>query len=145
MANYYVWFKALHVISIIAWMAGLLYLPRLYVYHTKAAPGSELDKTLQTMERRLLRIIMNPAMILSYIFGLINAYIYSLSALGVWFHIKFTCVLLLSAIHAMLAKYRRDFASGKNIHSENFYRLLNEVPAVLMIIIVIMVIVKPFE
>lgn len=145
MANYYVWFKAFHVISIICWMAALLYLPKLYAYHTQAKVGSELDKTLQTMEYRLLKIIMNPAMIASYILGFINAYIYGFAALGLWFHVKLAAVLGLTIIHALLAKWRKDFVNGTNFHSKKFYNLINEVPTGLMIIIVIMVVVKPFE
>jgi len=145
MAHFYLWFKAFHVASVICWMAALFYLPRLYVYHTKAARGSELDKTLQMMEYRLLKIIMNPAMIASYIFGLINAYIYGFEALGIWFHIKITMVLGLTALHGFLAKARKNFAGGTNTHSEKFYRILNEVPPIFMLIAVIMVIVKPFE
>ncbi len=145
MANYYTWFKALHVISIICWMAGLFYLPRLYVYHAKAEKGSQLDLTLQVMERRLLRIIMNPAMIFSYCFGLINAYIYGLEALGQWFHIKMAAVLGLTIMHGFFARWRKNFAAGENKRSDKFYRFFNEVPPILMIIAVIMVIVKPFE
>lgn len=145
MAQFYLWFKAFHVASVICWMAALFYLPRLYVYHTKAARESELDKTLQIMEYRLLKIIMNPAMIASYVFGFINAYIYGFEALGVWFHIKITAVLLLTALHGYLARVRKNFVAGTNRHSEKFYRMLNEVPPLLMLIAVIMVIVKPFE
>jgi putative membrane protein len=126
-------------------MAALFYMPRLFVYHTKAKIGSELDKTLQIMEYRLLRIIMNPAMIATYIFGLTNAYIYGLGALGIWFHIKMLAVIILTIIHGLLAKWRKDFVSGKNLHSEKFYRIFNEVPVIAMIVAVIMVIVKPFE
>lgn len=145
MANYYLWFKSLHVIAIICWMSALFYLPRLYVYHTRAAIGSELDKTLQIMEYRLLKIIMNPAMIASYIFGLINAQIYGFLALGVWFHIKISAVICLTLIHGLLARWRKDFANGQNKHSEKFYRIFNEVPVIFMIIAVVMVVVKPFE
>ena len=145
MASYYEWFKALHIISVISWMAGLLYLPRLYAYHTRASAGSEMDKTFQIMEARLLRIIMNPAMIFTFIFGLLLTHIYGPIALGKWFHIKMTAVMLLAGYHGMLAKWRKDFANGNNTHSEKFYRIINEVPAVLMIITVIMVTVKPFE
>lgn len=143
--DYYSWFKVGHIFSVISWMAGLLYLPRLYVYHTRVKVGSESDKIFQQMEYKLLKIIMNPAMIATYIFGLMNAYIYGFVALGVWFHIKITAVLGLSAIHGMLARWRKDFATGNNRHSERFYRIINEVPALLMLVIIIMVIVKPFE
>lgn len=145
MAHYYLWFKAFHLIAVICWMAALFYLPRLYVYHTKALPGTELDKTLQVMEYRLLKIIMNPAMIASYLLGFIVAYIYGFQALGVWFHIKITVVLGLTAVHSFLARTRKNFANGTNKHSEKFYRLLNEIPPIFMMIAVIMVIVKPFD
>ena len=139
------WYKALHVISVIAWMAAILYMPRLFVYHSQVAVGSESDKIFQIMEQKLLRIIMNPAMIVTYISGGVIAYIYGLAALGGWFHIKLTCVILMSIFHAMLAKYRKNFINGNNKHSAKFYRWINEVPTILMIIIVIMVVVKPFE
>lgn len=145
MAEYYEWFKVFHIISIISWMAGMLYLPRLYVYHTKVEYGSEADLLFQNMERRLLRYIINPAMIFSFIFGLLLAHIYGFQALGPWFHIKMFCVILLTAFHGILARWRKDFLNGKNNKSENFYRFMNEVPTILMIIIVIMVVVKPFE
>ncbi len=145
MASYYEWVKALHIIFVICWMVGLLYLPRLFAYHTRAAIGSEMDKTFQTMESRLLRIIMNPAMIGTYILGLTNAYIYGFVALGVWFHIKMTAVIVLTIAHGLFARWRKDFAAGKNKHSEKFYRICNEVPAVMMVIAVFMVVLKPFE
>ncbi len=145
MADYYSWFKAFHIIAVISWMAGMLYLPRLYVYHSEVAVGSEMDKTFQVMERRLLRFIMNPAMIITYVFGLMNAYIYGFIALGVWFHIKMLAVVGLTLMHGMLAKWRKDFANGTNKHSTRFYRIANEVPTALMIIAVTMVVIKPFE
>jgi putative membrane protein len=145
MSDFYEWFKALHIISVITWMAGIFYMPRLFVYHTKAKIGSEMDKTFQTMEHRLLKIIMNPSMISTYVFGLIMAYIYGLAALGVWFHIKMLAVIILTIIHGLLARWRKDFAAGKNLHSEKFYRIFNEVPVLMMIVAVIMVVVKPFE
>lgn len=145
MSQYYDWLKALHIIAVISWMAGMFYLPRLFVYHTKVSVGSEADLLFQTMEGRLLRIIINPAMIATFVFGFIVAKIYGFAALGIWFHIKMLAVLLLTILHAMLARYRKDFAKGQNKHSERFFRILNEVPVVLMIIAVIMVVVKPFE
>ncbi len=145
MEEYFLWYKVAHIIAVISWMAGLLYLPRLFVYHTNVARGSEADMLFQTMEMRLLRWIMNPAMIATYVFGILISYIYGLEALGVWFHIKLTAVLALSAFHGFLAKCRKDFAAGINARSANFFRLINEVPTILMIIIVVMVIVKPFE
>jgi putative membrane protein len=104
-----------------------------------------MDKTFQLMELRLLKIIINPAMIGTLIFGLLNAYIYGFVALGIWFHIKMTAVLVLMIIHGLLARWRKDFASGQNKHSENFYKMINEVPTIMMIIAVFMVILKPFE
>ena len=139
------WYKAIHVISVISWMAAMFYMPRLFVYHTRAKIGSEMDKTFQQMEHKLLKIIMTPSMILTYFFGILIAYISGFVALGVWFHIKMTAVLGLTIFHGLLAKWRKDFINGNNNHSEKFYRLINEVPPILMIIAVIMVIVKPFE
>lgn len=145
MASYYLWFKAFHLISAISWMVGLLYLPRLYVYHSRVAVGSESDKTFQLMESKLFRIIMNPAMISTYTLGIINSYIYGLVALGTWFYIKMTAVLCITIFHGLLSRWQKNFVDGKNNHSEKFYRMVNEVPALLMIIAVIMVIVKPFD
>jgi putative membrane protein len=144
-ANYYDWYKAVHIIAVISWMAAIFYMPRLFVYHTRAEIGSEMDKTFQIMEHKLLRIIMTPSMIVTYIFGFINAYIYGFAALGTWFHIKMTAVLCLTVIHGMLAKWRKDFLIGENKHSERFFRIINEVPVLFMVIAVVMVIVKPFE
>ena len=124
MANYYEWFKALHVIAVIAWMAGMFYLPRLFVYHTQAEVGSEMDRTFQVMERKLLRLIMNPAMIASITLGLINAQIYGFQALGLWFHIKMLAVILLVIFHGLFARWRKAFAEGRNVHSEKFFRLI---------------------
>lgn len=145
MSDYYEWFKAFHIIAVISWMAGVFYLPRLYVYHTRAKVGSEMDKTFQIMEYRLLKFIMNPAMIATYLFGFIVAYIYGFKALGAWFHVKFVTVLVITIMHGLMARWRKDFAMGKNIHSEHFYRVANEVPTIAMMIAVIMVVVKPFE
>jgi putative membrane protein len=142
--EHYLLIKSLHLISMISWMAGMLYLPRLYVYHTSAIPGGELDKTLQTMERRLLRFIINPAMILTVIFGIILITIIGAEGLGGWFHVKFLLVIALFGVHGMLSKYRKDFERGQNKHSAKFYKILNEVPTVLMIIIVILAVMKPF-
>jgi putative membrane protein len=124
-------------------MAGLLYLPRIFAYHTTAKVGSELDLTFQTMERRLLRIIMNPAMILTYVLGF-SLYVLKDTPIAKYFHLKLFLVLALSAFHGMLAKWRKDFLKGNNKHSNKFYRIINEVPTVLMIVIVTLAIVKPF-
>ncbi len=139
----YLYIKAIHLIAVISWMAGLLYLPRLFAYHTKAKVGSELDLTFQTMERRLLRIIMNPAMILTYVLGF-SLYFLKDTPIAKYFHLKLLLVLAMSAFHGMLARWRKDFFRGKNKHTNKFYRIVNEVPTILMIIIVILAVTKPF-
>jgi putative membrane protein len=142
MENLYPIIKSLHIIFVIAWMCGMLYLPRLFVYHSKAQKGGELDKTLQIMERKLLRIIINPAMILSFIFGFWLIHFIGFS--GGWLHLKITLVLILAGFHGFLSRWRKDFAAGQNKHSEKFYRIINEVPTLLMIAIVFLVVLKPF-
>lgn len=139
----YDWLKALHVISVIAWMAGMLYLPRLYVYHCEATPGSKESETFKVMERRLLKAIINPAMGATWIFGV------SIAWLGhhwdqPWFWAKVALVLGMQGAHGGLVHWQRAFAEDRNIHSQRFYRFVNEVPTLLMIGIVILVIVKPF-
>lgn len=145
MANYYDWFKAIHIIAVISWMAGLLYMPRLFVYHSSAEIGSEVDKTFQIMERKLLRFIMNPAMIIAIIFGLLNSKIYGFVALGIWFHIKMVAVFVLMLFHGFLSHQRKIFVLGKNSYSGKFYRIINEIPTLCMIVAVFMVVLKPFE
>ncbi len=137
--------KAFHVIAITAWMAGLLYLPRLFVYHASAAKGSELSETFKTMEKRLLRYITTPAMIAAWALGLWLAFsgLIDWKADG-WFHAKLALVILLSAFHGALAKWTKDFALDRNIHAPRFYRIANEIPTLLMVLIVILVIVRPF-
>ncbi|MCE9507294.1 MAG: protoporphyrinogen oxidase HemJ [Alphaproteobacteria bacterium] len=143
--SHYDWFKALHLIAVMSWMAGMLYLPRLYVYHTGADKGSELSETLKIMERKLLRIIINPAMILSWGFGLaMLAANPGLLSSGGWMHVKLGALVLMQIFHAFLSRWRKAFLKDKNHHSAAFYRKANEIPTVLMIVIVIMVIVKPF-
>jgi putative membrane protein len=141
----YDWFKALHIIAVISWMAGMLYLPRLYVYHAGAEIGSELSETLKVMERRLLRFIMNPALILTWIFAIlmIVANAESLMAQG-WIHVKLTLVIALSGIHGVFSKWRKVFERDENTKSAKFYKIWNEAPTVMMIIIVILAVVKPF-
>lgn len=141
--DFFLWFKTLHVISVIAWMAGLLYLPRLFVYHCEAEPGSEKAETFKVMERRLLRAIMNPAMIAAWLFGLAAAWWGGTFADG-WFHAKMVLVLGLTGAHMAMAKWRREFAEDRNKRRQEFYRIANEVPTALMIAIVILVIMKPF-
>jgi putative membrane protein len=139
----YEWIKAFHVIAVIAWMAGMLYLPRLFVYHCEAEPGSRQSETFKVMERRLLRAIINPAMIAAWVLGLGLAYEGGWFAAH-WLQAKIALVLGLSAVHGFLARWVRDFAADRNRKSQKFYRILNEVPAILMIGIVILVVVKPF-
>lgn len=144
-ATAYLWIKAFHVISIIAWMAGLLYLPRLFVYHAAAKPGSEMSETLKVMERRLLRAIMNPAMLASLLFGGLLLLDKSQGLWGEgWLHAKLALVVALMAMHMMMGRWRRDFAADRNTRPQRFYRIANEVPTVLMIGIVILAIVRPF-
>lgn len=141
----YLWIKALHVISVIAWMAALLYLPRLFVYHCHAKPGSELSETLKIMERRLLRAIMTPAMAAAFVFGAVLA-LEAGSGIwaGGWIHVKLAGVLSLATLHGLMAGWRVDFAHDRNHRSATFFRVVNEAPMVLMIAIVILAIVKPF-
>ena len=139
----YEWIKALHIISVIAWMAGMLYLPRLFVYHANAEPGSATDAMLKAMERRLLRGIINPAMIATYGFGIWMLVRYPAFLQESFFQVKLAMIVLMQIIHAMLATYRRAFAQDRNTHSQRFYRILNEVPMALIIVIVIMIIVRP--
>lgn len=141
----YLWVKALHVISVIAWMAGLLYLPRLFIYHCDAEIGSPQSETFKVMERRLLRAIMNPAMIASLVLGvLLIAHLGAELLSQGWFHVKILCLLIMMGMHMKMGAWRRAFAEDRNTHSTKFYRWMNEVPTVLMIVIVIMVIVQPF-
>jgi putative membrane protein len=144
-ATLYLWIKALHVVSVIAWMAGFLYLPRLFVYHAAAAKGSPMSETFKVMERRLLKAIMTPAMIASLVFG--ATLVLHLSP-GIWaspwWYGKFACVVALMAMHMTMARWQREFAEDRNTRSARFYRFANEVPAVVMIAIVVLVVVKPF-
>lgn len=137
------WAKAIHIIAVISWMAGLLYLPRLFVYHATAAVGSELSETLKVMENRLLRLIMNPAMMVTWIFGFLTGYLQG--QLGdPWLHAKLLLVVLMTAAHMAFAKYRRELEEDKRARNAKFFRIANEVPTVLMVLIVFLVILKPF-
>jgi protoporphyrinogen IX oxidase len=139
----YLWIKAFHVIAVIAWMAGMLYLPRLFVYHCDAPKGSIQSDTFKIMERRLLKAIINPAMIVTWVLGLILVWQGGWYASG-WLHAKVLLVLVLSGVHGFLSRMVKDFAADRNTRPAKFYRLINEVPTVLMVGIVILVIVKPF-
>ncbi len=140
----YEWVKALHVISVIAWMAGMLYLPRLFVYHTVAEKGSVQSETFKVMERRLLKGIMNPAMIATWIFGLTLIHFGGADWSSGWPWVKAAFVLALSGMHGMLVGHVKRFARDENVKPQKYFRIINEVPTLLMIGIVIMVIVKPF-
>ena len=137
------WLKALHVISVIAWMAAMLYLPRLFVYHVVADKGSELSHTFKVMERRLLKAIATPAMIASWVFGLWTAALIETWTEG-WFIFKLVLVAGLTAFHMRLAWHVRKFASDENTHLQRYFRTINEIPTLIMIGVIILVIVKPF-
>jgi len=137
------WLKAVHVIAVVAWFAGLFYLPRLYVYHAEAQPGSELSATFKVMEVRLLRIIMNPAMIAVWVTGPWLAW-WQGAYMDGWLQAKFVLVALLTWYHHLLGRWRKDFAADANRHPARFYRIANEVPTLLLVGIVILVVVKPF-
>ena len=139
----YEWIKALHVIAVIAWMAGMLYLPRLFVYHCDAEIGSKQSETFKVMERRLLKAIINPAMIVTWLAGLYLAWAGHWFSAG-WLHGKLLLVVVLSGVHGFLSRCVKDFAADRNVRSQKFYRIINEVPTILMIGIVILVAVKPF-
>ncbi|MGZ5932895.1 MAG: protoporphyrinogen oxidase HemJ [Rhizomicrobium sp.] len=137
------WIKALHVIAVIAWMAGMLYLPRLFVYHCEAPAGSPQSEMLKVMEHRLLRIIINPAMIATWVLGLTLALVTG-AYVDLWFQLKFVLVLAMSGLHGMFAATVKRFARDANTRPQRFYRIINEVPMLLVIGIVILAIVKPF-
>ena len=140
----YEWVKALHVISVIAWMAGMLYLPRLFVYHVKAEIGSVQSETFKVMERRLLKGIINPAMIASYIFGLWMIHLGGVDWNAGWPWAKAASVLAMTGVHGILSGHVKRFARDENVRDQKYFRIINEVPTVLMIAIVTLVIVKPF-
>lgn len=137
------WLKALHVIAVISWMAGMLYLPRLFVYHCGVAVGSEASETFKVMEGRLLRAIINPAMVVAWIVGLWLAWT-AFRFQGGWLHGKLALVVILSALHGHYSAAVRAFAEDRNTRSARYWRVMNEVPAVIMVLVVVLVIVKPF-
>jgi putative membrane protein len=141
----YPWLKALHIVSVVAWMAGLLYLPRLFVYHAEARPGGEAAETFKLMERRLLRQIMNPTMVATYVFGILLALTPGVVEWSQgWIYIKLAGVAGLTVFHHRLARWRRDFAAAANRHPARVFRLVNEIPTLLLLLIVLMVVAKPF-
>lgn len=142
--SYYDWIKAAHLVSVISWMAGMFYLPRLFVYHSeKGEVGSELDSTFIVMERKLLKVIMNPAMMASWVFGLILIALGGFDFSSLWSWIKLFSVVAMTVCHVWLSKCQKEFAAGKNNKTGRTYRIANEVPTVLMLIIIIMVVVRP--
>lgn len=139
----YLWIKALHIIAVISWMAGLLYLPRLFIYHTDAPSGSVQSETFKTMERRLMKVIMNPAMMIAWVLGLYLAWsVYGFR--GGWLHAKLLCVVLLTLVHVHFSRAVTSFQQDANRKSARYWRLMNEAPTLLMILIVILAVVKPF-
>lgn len=143
-ATAYLWVKALHIVAVIAWMAGLLYLPRLFVYHADAKPGSETSETFKTMERRLLRAIMTPAMIAALVLGLVLlAHFGARAWTSLWWWGKLAALAGLFAAHGLMARWRRDFAEDRNARPAKFYRIVNEIPTILMIVIVLFAVLKP--
>lgn len=143
LSNYIDWIKAFHVIAVIAWMSGLLYLPRLFVYHTETTPGSAESERFKVMERKLLRAIMNPAAIAVWILGPALAWLTGAYE-DRWLQVKFVLVVALTVTHHLYSRWRKDFERDANTRPARFYRIWNEVPAVLMVFIVILVIVQPF-
>ena len=142
-SDVYLWIKAFHIIAVISWMAALFYLPRLFIYHTDAAPGSETSETFKVMEQRLIKIIMNPAMMISWALGLYLAWsVYGFS--GGWLHAKLSLVVLLTGAHVYFTRSAKRFAKDQNTKTARHWRLMNEVPTLLMVAIVILVVVKPF-
>ena len=145
MSALFPWIKVMHIVSVVAWMAGLLYLPRLYVYHADAAPGSDKAETFKVMERRLLRGIMHPAMVGTYLFGILLAATPGVVAWNQgWIYVKLAGVAGLTWFHVLLARWREEFAAGRNHRRARFYRFINEVPTLILILIVVMVVVRPF-
>ncbi|PWE18358.1 protoporphyrinogen oxidase HemJ [Marinicauda salina] len=144
LAAHYVWLKALHIIAVIYWMAGMLYLPRLFVYHHQAEPGGELETALLKQEHNLLRIIVNPAMIAVWTLAILMLIANPTLLSTGWFHAKLLLVVILSGIHGVYAGARRRFARGERPRTERFWRIMNEAPAVMVIVIVLLAVLKPF-
>jgi protoporphyrinogen IX oxidase len=139
----YLWLKALHVIAVISWMAGMLYLPRLFVYHAASKPGSEQAETFKVMEGRLLKFIMTPAMIVTWLAGIALVVLGQWMGSG-WFHAKLALVLVMTVMHGLFSHWATEFAYDRNTHTQKFFRIVNEIPTILLIVIVILAVVKPF-
>ncbi|MDP2125172.1 MAG: protoporphyrinogen oxidase HemJ [Parvibaculum sp.] len=144
LAGYYVWIKALHIISVIFWMAGMAYLPRLFVYHAESAPGSDKSETFKIMERRLLRGIINPAMIATFLFGIALLALNPGLVWDIWMQAKLVLIVVMSGLHGMFSRWRKQFERDENTRDARFYRIVNEAPPVLVIFIVLLAVAKPF-
>lgn len=142
--EHYDWLRAAHIISVIAWMAGMLYLPRLFVYHAQAEAGSDKSETFKTMERRLLRIIVNPAMIAAFVFGGLMLWANPALLGEPWMHAKLFLVIALAGLHGFFARWMKAFARDENRHSVKFYRIVNEIPALVLVLVVILAVIEPF-
>lgn len=141
----YPWTKAFHVVSMVAWMAGMFYLPRLFVYHCELARGSAESERFKVMERRLLKQIMTPAMIATWVFGLLLVLTPGVISWSQgWWHVKLASVIVMTGLHGMFSRWRRDFMEDRNMRPHRFYRIANEAPTLLLLVIVVMVIVRPF-
>ena len=144
LGGYYLWIKGLHIISVIFWMAGMAYLPRLFVYHAETQPGSETSETFKIMERRLLRGIINPAMIATFIFGILMLTLNPDLLSDLWMQIKLVLIFIMSVLHGYFSRWRREFERDENSRDARFYRIANEVPPALVIFIVLLAVTKPF-
>lgn len=142
-AEYYNVIKALHIIAVISWMAGMLYLPRIFVYHTKVSKDSEAYNIFCTMEKKLLKYIMNPSMIFVFVLGFLMLWFSGISGLGMWIHYKLLLVFIMAGLHGFYSVCCKKFIKKENAYSEKFYRIINEVPAIMMVAIVFLVILKP--
>lgn len=144
LSSIYLWIKAVHLIAVIAWMAGMMYLPRLFVYHHQSEKGGEAERYFIAMERRLLKGIINPSMIAVWVLGILMLVAVPQTLSSGWFHVKFTLVIAISGVHGFYASAQRKFAAGERPRTERFWRIMNEVPFVMLIVVVFLVIVKPF-
>lgn len=142
--GYYLWLKAIHLVAMVAWMAGMFYLPRLFVYHATVPVGSARSELFKVMERKLLKVIINPAMITTWGIGLLMLVAQPVLLSQGWMHVKLTALVALSAYHGMLVGWWRKFANDENRRSERFYRVANEVPTLLLLVIVFMAVLRPF-
>lgn len=144
LGGYYVWIKALHIVSVIFWMAGMAYLPRLFVYHAEAERGSDKSETFKIMERRLLRGIVNPAMIATFTFGILMLVLNPGLLSDGWMHVKLALIVAMMALHGFFSRWRKDFEHDENTRDARFYRIVNEAPPLLVIFIVLLAVAKPF-